>query len=680
MYQNYLTLFLLFCSFLILTVAARAQNQQDDSLSVDLDPIEVTAIRSNISAADAPLAISIKNRSLRQLYHDASVSLTSMSGELPGIWANDRQNYALGEQMTIRGVGWRASFGVRGVQVILDGIPLTVADGQTILNIIDPAFLRRAELIRGPAGSFWGNSSGGVLYLSTKPNLAEDSDRYGLRAVTGSYGYRKIMGQGSYSYANHTVNVHGSYMYDDGFRDYSSAELIRSGISGSVELTSVSRLEYMGAMIDMPFAEHPSGLTADQASESPTMANPVFIEGHAGKSVTQGQSGLRYLLDTDAGLLTLSGYGIYRDLHNPLPFGIITVNRLAGGLRATLDNQWNRVTLNIGVETKLQNDDRAEYENAGGGERGAITVEQVENVWNQALFATSAYALGKFNLLASLRYDRMTFSTDAPTAENSGERVFQAFSPGLGLNYRTADITVYSNLSTSFEAPTTTELVNRPDGGNGFNPELEPEKTVGLEAGARGELFNSLLTYDIALYRLWIYDLLFPFQLESSETFFRNQGKTTHNGIETQVIIQPNARWRWMVTGNITDAVFHRATTLDGTSLRGNRVPGIPEIRLNSALAWSPDPFRATLSVEYISDYTVDNLNTFSNDAYSVVDAKFSYKVRIPGKNIGMYPFLNIRNLFDMQYNGSVVVNAFGSRFFEPAPGRNWQAGISFAF
>lgn len=678
--KNPATLITTICLVLFLCTESVYAQDVRDSLKVELDAIEVTSIRSHIEAADAPLALSISNRSLREINHDASYSLTSISTELPGIWVNDRQNYALGEQMTIRGIGWRASFGVRGIQVILDGIPLTVADGQSILNIIDPSFIRKAEVVRGPAGSYWGNSSGGVLYLSTKRNYTESGSDFSLRTMAGSYGFRKIQGEGSYSTDNQRMNAYASYLTDDGFRNYSSAEVVRSGLTGSVDLTSRSQLEYMGAMIYMPFAEHPSGLTAEDAADNPQMANPGFIEAEAGKSITQGQTGLRYLLDTSAGLLTVAGYGIHRDLSNPLTFGIIDVNRWAGGFRTTLDNEWNNLQLNVGAELKFQNDDRTEFENTGGGQRGDITVDQLEKVWNQALFATATYAVSDFNVVGSLRYDRLTFSTDAPSPEITGERTFQSLSPGIGINYTPGNLNFYSNLSTSFEAPTTVELVNRPGDGNGFNPELEPEKTVGLEAGARGQLLNNVLNVDLALYHLWIYDLLFPYQEGSAETFYRNQGETIHKGIEAKAVYQPNALWRWSTVANVTEATFQKATTPDGTSLRGNTVPGIPDLRLNSSLSWSPDPLLASLSYEYISAYSADNLNTSENDSYSVVDAKISYEFIFQNSGTSVQPFVNVRNLFDVRYNGSVVVNAFGGRYFEPAPGRNWQVGVSVNF
>ncbi len=678
---NVSTRYLVSCIVLLtlFTIPICAQDT-NDSLTVELEPIEVTAMHSVISSSDAPVALSTFSRDLIDINSSATLSLEDISQQMPGIWVNDRQNYALGERLTIRGIGWRAAFGVRGVQVVLNDIPLTVADGQTMLNIVDPAFIRRAELLRGPAAAYWGNSSGGVLYLSTKPRY-EEKRNFRLKTMAGSFGTRKVEGEFSFRNPNHQMTGYTSYLNTDGYRDYSAAKVLRSGITGSVNLTSKSHLQYQGAAIYMPQAQHPSALTATDAQNDPTKAVPSFVNAEAGKQLTQGQAGLSYTLQTGAGLLNITGYSIYRDLTNPLPFGIITVDRLVGGLRATFDKEWNSLNLKFGIESKFQNDDREEFENVGDATRGVTTVDQLEQVLNQAIFSTATYSAGEFNILGSLRYDRINFSTDADATTQTGDRTFQSLSPSLGLNYRPGDQNIFANISTSFEAPTTTELVNRPGGGNGFNPNLKPEQTVGLETGIRGNIQSSALTYDLTFYRLWIDDLLFPYQLEvNGPTFYRNQGETRHTGVEAQLGWQIHQDVKISANTTLTQAEFKQAQTVDSLSLKGNEVPGIAPFRLNSKLKWTPGNFLFSLTYKYVSSYMADNLNTAKNKAYNVFDASLSFRKLYRSKDIGVQPFIDINNLFNTRYNGSVTVNAFGGRYFEPAPGRSWQAGISVDF
>src|SRR5690625_2553145 len=196
-----------FIFYLFISSSLLHAQQPEDSLQVDLDPIEVTALHSSVSTTDAPLSLSISSRDLQSINHTASLSLKSIGDDLPGLWIGNRQNYALGERMTVRGLGWRAEFGVRGIQVVLNGVPLTIADGQAMTNIIDPAFVRRAELVRGPAAAYWGNSSGGVLYLSTIPDYGPGTHGR-FRSMAGSYGTFKQEGELSISSENHRLSAY----------------------------------------------------------------------------------------------------------------------------------------------------------------------------------------------------------------------------------------------------------------------------------------------------------------------------------------------------------------------------------------------------------------------------------------------------------------------------------------
>lgn len=665
-------------------LALSAQNEtgenRDDTLSVEMEAIEVVGVHSAITVANAPLSFSARNRDLAQTNHEASLSLSEVGQHLPGLWVNNRRNYALGERMTIRGLGWRAAFGVRGLQVILDGIPLTVADGQAMTNIIDPAFVRRAELIRGPASSFWGNSSGGVLYLSTDPGYT-DASAFRMRAMGGSYGLARTEVQ-YYSDGNtHSFNAYGSFLDDPGFRNYSSARLWRMGLNGSLHLANGGILEYSGALNHMPRAQHPSGLTREQARENPRMAVPSFVEAEAGKSITQGQAGFRYLDDTSLGMMTLSAWGIHRDLENPLPFGIIDVSRWSGGIRATFDKSFERLEIRGGAEVKLQRDDRAEYSN-DGGRKGAVQIDQLETVWNRALFASATYSSNGFQLLGSLRFDNLAFSSDAVSPDASGSRDFYALNPAIGISFEAGSARIYSNLSTSFEAPTTTELVNRPDNEEGFNPEIQPEKTVGWEAGVRGELMEGSVEYETALYHMWIRDLLFPYQLAADgPVYYRNQGKTVHRGVEVLLNADLFPGVRLNTTYTLTDAYFQKATTLEGFSLEDREVPGVARHRWNNSLSWRPGDWLISANHEFVSRHPVDNLNRAYNGSYHVVDAKLSYRLGLGrDRQVHLQPFVNVNNLLDRRYNGSVLVNAFGGRYYEPAAGRNWQVGLSLDF
>lgn len=649
-----------------------------DTLTSTLESLVVEAIRSTVSPVDAPLSFSIKTRTFDERKATATTSLASLTQSLPGIWVSNRHNNALGDRITIRGIGWRASYGVRGIQIVLNGIPLTVADGSSVTNIIDPGLVTRIELIRGPASSYWGNSSGGVLYISTEPDYSRKNNFY-VRLYGGSYQHRKAEFRFVESFGNHNISAYASYHSIEGYRNYNASKVLRSGFQGRYQFKSGANLAYTGALIWMPLAQHPSGLSAEQVEENPRQANESFIISESGQQTFQSQLGLKYTQNTALGFLTISGYGAYRDIANPLPFAIITVERFTGGVRGAIEKDFDILTIQFGGEIKFQLDDRIEYEN-NRGERDAVKVNQVEEVWNQALFVTADYTFGSLTLLGSLRYDQITFSADASMTNRTGKRTFQSLSPGFGISYDLESIILYSNVSTSFQAPTTTELVNQPGGGNGFNPNLEPMHTVGLELGTRGQKLNSKLVYDIALYRMWIKNLIFPYQLSANgPTFYRNQGQTRHQGIEVSATFRPENNISLQTAYTLTDAEFIEAQ-IDSLSLNSIAVPGIARHRLWAAASWSPGTFWMQLDGQFVSSYPVNNLNTYYNDSYITVDFKMSYEFAFNNSGVIMTPFININNLFDVQYSSSVVVNAFGGRYYEPAPGRTWQAGVSFRF
>lgn len=676
---KYRSIFFLFLLFLLSVYPNSGYSQQPepDTLKGEMDPIQIEAIYSTISPQNAPLSLTTLRRTQEQRDADAGLTIDDITRQLPGVWVNDRENFSLGERITIRGLGWRASFGVRGLQVIMDGIPLTVADGQAMLNPIDPAFVENIELIRGPASTFWGNSSGGVLHLSSfstpgnGPNLK-------LRSSVGSYGMFKQDVSFNQTYGDHRISAYSSYLGQNGYRDHSSVRVSRTGLKGTIDLNSKSRLEYIGAFVAMPEAEHPSSLTKEQASEDPRQANQGFASADAGKQVYQGQLGLNYYKDASFGLLTLTGYGIYRDLANPLPFGIIDLNRWAGGVRSTLERQFGALEVNAGIDLKIQHDDRTEYENVDT-QRGAVTLDQLEIVTNQALFATTNLEMGRWNILGGLRFDWLTFSVDSAAASQTPSRTFQALSPSIGVTYRTDSNKWFANLSTSFEAPTTTELVNSPDGSGGFNPNLKPEQTLGVELGTHGNFWDNLLEYDLSLYRMWVDNILFPYQLAANgPTYYRNQGNTIHSGVETRISIQALPSLAISTTYNYTYAVFQGEN--QEPPIDDNNVPGIPDHRLVMNINYQKGVWLGELTYSYVSQYFADNLNTAKNDAYSTMDAKLSLVDPFKGLGFRIQPYLNVNNIFDEAYNGSIVPNAFGGRYFEPAAGRNLQMGISVAF
>ncbi len=301
------------------------------------------------------------------------------------------------------------------------------------------------------------------------------------------------------------------------------------------------------------------------------------------------------------------------------------------------------------------------------------------------------------------RYDHYRFRAKdhlvtETNPDNSGERVMSEFSPSFGVLYQiTPSISLFGNFATGFQTPTVNELGNRPDGVGGFNPDLNPEHIQSVEVGMKGLLGQYRMAFNVSLYQMKIRDMLIPYQIEGTEeVFYRNAGKTRNNGLELEV------RWAPIQGIHVTlgytamdfEFVDYRVALDSGDTvqLAGNDVPGVPPHRVYGALRLeSPWGLYGLLQAQWVDAYYCNDFNgpkpgddtpieNFINDAYTIVDVRLGLHRRFGPLTLEIYGGIN--NVLDVRYNGSIVPNAFGNRFFEPAPGRNffWGVNLPYAF
>jgi iron complex outermembrane recepter protein len=479
--------------------AAHAQQPTSDTLQVRLDEIRVEAARITETGKTAPFSVSIRNRSADDAIVEPGLTLDRIMFDVPGVWINNRENPALGERISIRGMGWRAAFGVRGIQMYMDGVPLTMPDGQTVTNVVDPAFISNMEIIRGPSSSMWGNASGGVIMLRSDRFTARPTVR--VRGLTGSDGLYKTDAEASFRSGNVNYHFWGSHLQQDGFRDHSRFITTRLGANARWLISERSLLSITSTWMNSPTSFNPGSLTKEQASDVPRSANPFNVNQNAGKMNEQGQLGITYRFRNDDYEINTTGYGVFRDLENPLAFAWIKVDRVAYGFRSNVERTFEYLSVAGGIDMSRQIDDRKNWGNSGG-ERGNLRLDQKETVLNTALFTALRGSYENITLSTALRRDWIRFESDdffQAGGDNSGSRLFQAWSPSAGVSIDLGQTVLFLNAGTSYETPTTTELVNRPDMTGGFNQDIEPERTVNFETGVRGEFGGSLFRYELAV-------------------------------------------------------------------------------------------------------------------------------------------------------------------------------------
>lgn len=672
----------------------------DTVSAIPLGPVRVTVLRSPLVLSRIPRAVTAETpRGPRA----PGRTLAEALGDAPGVQVDSRFNFSQGDRISIRGFGARSQFGVRGVKVLVDGVPATMPDGQTSLSHVDPWTVTRAEVVRGPASSLWGNASGGVIQLETGvPRSAGVAGSW--TSMIGADGLRHHGVEAGWGGAPSTsgsglrsVGASASRLEWDGFREHASA----------TKTFGSARMTWTGARSELAVVAHgvtydaanPGSLSAELLSSDRTQAYPFNVVQQAGESADQAQLGARWSRRLSPGAvpgaggvggagattLELTGWAMHRRVDNPIPPAIIALDRTAGGVRAQIRGveslAGRPVRWVAGLDIGAQWDDRRNHENEAG-EAGALTLDQRERVEAVAPFVELAARIaGPVQATAGLRLDRHRFTADDDLVadadpDDSGVRRMHQLSPSAGLLADLGRAILYANVASSFETPTTTELVNRPSGAGGLNPELGPQRAWTAEVGARMRP-GARLGIGVAAFRTSIRGALVPFEVPDApgRSFFRNAGEATHRGLELDVRAEPGAGLRARATYAWLDARFDRFATESGDHA-GNRVPGVARHRLRGTLAWHrAGGGSVELSTRYVGAIAVDDANTASAPAYAVTDLRLTLPA-VPVAGAELEVLAGVENLLDRAYVASVVVNAFGGRYYEPGPGRSAFLGI----
>lgn len=679
----------LFCPvLLVVSGAAQAQEEmpRDTVTPLLLPRLTVTVLRTPIELDRAPYSIAVNTQHEIQRAR-AGLGLDEALRGIPGVQVDNRYNYALGERISVRGFGARSQFGVRGVRAIVDGIPATFADGQTTLTHVNLGFLRRVEVVRGPASALYGSSAAGVItFQSELPPPVPIAGEVQVTAGPNEMLRLQTTTGGRSGRASYLLNL--SRLTYDGYRQHSDVQNFQlNGHAGYTRGRDEFRVVTSFVQMD---SHNPGALSDELLAEDRFQAWSGNLARRAGKEERQGQVGLTWNRRLGAGDWELAAHAISRDVINPTGFNIIDLERTAGGVRSMfrstpdadlLGAQWS-----VGVDADIQRDDRRNFGYAapGSAERGDLTLDQFEAVTNAAAFVQlSVDPIDRLTMLAGLRYDWFRFSVDdrfitETNPDDSGNRVMDAVSPSIGMTYAFADwLNVFGNVASSFETPTTTELANRPDAAGGFNPDLDPQTAVSYEIGAKGMVARSA-TYQLSLYHADVRNELIPFEVPQAQgrQFFRNAGSTTRRGVEGAVSFSPAPRIVLRGAYTYTNARFDRYTVGEAV-FDGNQVPGVAPHRGEVMVSYAAAAGHfAAIEGRYVSRTAADDANTGHGASYFLMDGRIALGgVRV--RRIGVEPFAGVTNILDRKYITALAVNAAGARFFEPGPGRSAYIGLS---
>jgi iron complex outermembrane recepter protein len=674
-----------------------AVSRSADSLRVyTLPPAVVSVTRANPPINRIPQAVQLLDKDQISVARP-TWGLDEALVTVPGVYAANRYNFSLDQRISIRGFGARSAFAVRGIKVLVDGIPQTLPDGQGQLTNLELGAADRIEILRGSASALFGNASGGVISIWTDPT-APQTIRQDVRILFGTFdrdlnrNWSKWQSSTSFRVGSGSALVTVSRLDYTGQRQHSDADFRNLNSRWHFPLASGWSLAATADLGWDPRADNPGALTAAEMARNPDSAAAINLTRVAGKDVTQGQGGvtLRRAF-AGGGEASLTVFGIARNLKNPTTFAYIDLDRVAYGARASVSRPLplGRVDhrLTAGIDFQRQRDDRHNFGNNAGQPDTVRALDQLERVTEVGPFVQSALQLTPHvTVTGGLRYDWVNFRADdrlvtASNPDDSGSRLMRALSGAFGVAVTPSDaVTVYGNVGTSFETPTTTELTNRPNSAGGFNPTLQPQKATNYEVGVRGDLVGRL-NYSVALFQAEVRDELigyaYPPPTSPGRVFFENAGKSRHRGVELGTELEVRSGLNLTTTWTYSDFRYTSYTT--GTHvLDGRPLPGIPQHWLHFLLQARPAFARGGwVEVEetHSSGYVVnDTLNTQTGPWWTT-------NVRLgwdgTAGSLRLRPFVGLNNVWNRFYVASVVINAANGRYYEPAPGRNLYVGFS---
>lgn len=699
-------------SCLIACVGQHIYAENDIQEVQRLDTIVIQATRTDRERLTTPASVYYLNQ---EQDNSMNVNLSETLKGVPGLQLNNRENYAQDLQISMRGFGARSSFGVRGVRLYVDGIPATMPDGQGQTSNIDLNSLDHIEVLGGAFSSLYGNSSGGTILTTTREGQGADSIELGHSAGSQNKGQTKLVLQGGSENADEPAYIISSSYFDtDGFRDHSSAHKVLNNAKLTWDLEDGSKINWVNNYVKIE-ADDPGGLTRPQWEANPKQVVGNVTKYNARKEIEQLQTGLTWnkpINDqhelygmaywgqravTQYQSIPKCAYEENTDICKPNtvqlarnhPGGVIDFDRNFYGtdLRWTGKDILPNTKLIAGVAVDAMTEDRKGYQNFLGdrlGVKGELRRDEDNTLWNLDPYLQASYHFAPdWTLDAGLRYSNVHFKSEDHyitdvNGDNSGKTTYDKLLPSMALSWQILpELMTYASYAQGFETPTFTEMSYPANTAEHRSFSLKAAESETYELGLKSA--NRFGDFTAAVFHTTTQDDIVSAGNDNGRSTFRNADQTLREGIE---LSWNKSLWRDLTAQasySYIDATFDADIPAIGTVAAiaaGNYIPGIAKNQAFLSLGWKPESgLHAGLDVRYSDKIYVNDLNSDAAPSYTVAGANVGYHWKM--QDWAVNTFARVDNLFDKDYSGSVIVNESNSRFFEPAEGRNWSAGLS---
>ncbi len=681
-----------------LLLPAPAQAQQPVT---ETPPLVITGSRYKASSFNLPFSVQ-RVEAEQATQSKPKVNLSEALSSVPGLVVQNRSNFAQDLQISSRGFGARSAFGIRGIKLLADGVPLSNPDGQGQTATFDLDTLEHIEVLRGPFTNLYGSNSGGVIQLFSRDGAGAPTVSANTARSAWDSQRSQVAIEGGNEHGGILLNQ--SHFSTDGYREHSSATLDKTFAKLSWYPDTDSKLALIFTQLNQNDSEDPQGLTWDQYQADHNAAAPSAVQYNTRKTVDHSSLALNFDREFAAGTWQNTVYGGTRHVtqyqsipkaaqFNPLSSGgVIDFQRTFEGASTRwiqpLDLFAGELTLTSGLEYDASSDDRQGYNNFVGdtlGVQGTLRRDEQDDVTSLSPFVQAAWELGRWQLQSGLRHNHVEFNVDdkyitGSNGDDTGNVTYQDYTPNLGASYLlNPQLSIYSSWSRGFETPTLNELFySGPDGRFGFN--LSPATSEQYEIGLKARLGpNSNL--QLAVFQIDTEDELVVLASVGGRTSYQNATQTERKGIELSLDSRLTDTLTTRMALTDMSAIYSQDFVSRGQTIEaGRHIPNIPARSLFGELLWQPlAGFSSGLEALYRSNLYVEDSNTAKTaPSYTVLN----WQARLE-QNVEQLTFnqvLRVDNLLDREYIGSIIVGDSNGRYYEPGPERAWYVGAGLEY
>lgn len=652
-----------------------SQKSVNDSIKLKEVIVSITKIKENIK--NSPFAISSKNfskfqTSAKQFY------LSEYIESVPGVFISNDNNFAQDSRISIRGFGSRANFGIRGIKLIVDGVPETTPDGQSQIDNLNLEIIEKIEIIKGTSSSLYGNSSAGVIKIQSISEFDKNFTKIGYALGSNNQKKKQAFIGVKSNKTFYTFLV--SQTKGKGYRNFGDFKNSNFNFRIKKNISKDSWLSFNFNMVDSPYSNDPGGLKIEEVNQDRKQARDRNIQYNTSEEINHYKASLNFNKKINK-KLSFSTYAFIsnRNFNGKIPVkngGAIDLKRKYWGIGGNFLFK-TKLKTQIGFDIGNQNDRRKRYNN-DTGIIGEQVLDQNEKFSNLGIYLVNKYNLKRLSISSGLRYDMNKIILEDlffSDGDSSGNITLNSFNPSLGFNYKLNERSrIFINTSSGFETPTLNEFSSSPIG-TGFNKNLKSQINMGFELGF--SIFNTQKksNIDVVYFRSITNDEILSYEDEKfpNQKFYNNAGKTERNGIEINGFYTLN---RTVISSSYSlgNYVFKEFIE-NNLNYKDNKIPGIPNdvLTLNIEHKTKNELF-LNLTFKNIGDIYANNSNNIKVDDFNTFNFKIGKEFKLSQSNV--YPYLIISNVFDKEYFDNIRINAFGGRYYEPAPKRTIFGGI----